>query len=55
VEYAKEHFELAQTALRNGDFARYGAEIELVQEALLQLDALTGVGSSPAPSASAAP
>jgi hypothetical protein len=49
VAYANEHFELAQTALRNGDFAAYGAEIELVKAALAQLEALTG-GASPAPS-----
>ena len=51
VEYANLHFELAQQALRDGDFARYGAEIELVKEALAQLDALVG-GTSPSPSAS---
>jgi uncharacterized protein len=51
VDYANTHFELAQEALRNGDFARYGAEIELVKQALAQLDALTdGAGSSAAPS-----
>ncbi|HUQ78250.1 MAG TPA: UPF0182 family protein [Patescibacteria group bacterium] len=51
VDYANAHFELAQEALRNGDFARYGAEIELVKQALAQLDALTnGSGSSAAPS-----
>ncbi len=56
VEYANLHFELAQQALRDGDFARYGEEIELVQEALAQLEGLVG-GSSPGPSAapSAAP
>jgi uncharacterized membrane protein (UPF0182 family) len=41
VEYANAHFELAQEALRNGDFARYGQEIELVRQALAQLDVLT--------------
>jgi uncharacterized membrane protein (UPF0182 family) len=41
VEYANAHFELAQVALRNGDFARYGQEIELVRQALAQLDVLT--------------
>jgi uncharacterized protein len=56
VEYANLHFELAQQALRDGDFARYGQEIELVQEALSQLEELVG-GSSPGQSAapSAAP
>ncbi len=56
VEYANLHFELAQQALRDGDFAKYGQEIELVQEALGQLEELVG-GSSPGPSTapSAAP
>jgi uncharacterized protein len=49
VEYANLHFELAQQALRDGDFARYGEEIALVQRALGQLEEL--VGGSPAPSA----
>jgi uncharacterized membrane protein (UPF0182 family) len=51
VEYANLHFELAQQALRNNDFAGYGREIALVQEALGRLNALVG-GGSPAPSAS---
>jgi uncharacterized membrane protein (UPF0182 family) len=49
VEYANLHFEMAQQALRDGDFAKYGAEIKLVQQALSQLDQLVG---SPAPTAS---
>jgi uncharacterized protein len=49
VDYANQHFELAEQALRNNDFARYGAEIELVKQALGQLEILTG-GASPAPS-----
>ncbi len=56
VEYANAHFELAQQALRDGDFARYGEEIALVQEALGQLEDLVGATSpSPAASPSAAP
>ena len=47
VDYANSHFELAQTALRNGDFATYGAEMDKVQAALAALGQLTG---SPAPS-----
>ena len=47
IAYANAHFELAQAALRNGDFAAYGREIELVRQALAQLDALAG--STPAP------
>jgi hypothetical protein len=49
IEFANLHFELAQQALRDGDFARYGEEIELVQQALSQLEELTG-GTAPAPS-----
>ena len=47
VAYANAHFELAQAALRAGDFATYGQEIAKVQDALRQLDAL--VKLSPAP------
>ncbi|MBP1705308.1 MAG: hypothetical protein H6Q36_1047 [Chloroflexi bacterium] len=47
VRYANEHFELAQAALRAGDFARYGEEIEKVREALAQLEVL--IGPTPAP------
>ena len=51
VAYANDHFERAQTALRNGDFAAYGAEIAKVQDALRQLNALVRAspGSSAAP------
>ena len=31
VDYANTHFELAQAALRNGDFATYGTEMDNVQ------------------------
>ena len=46
IEYANLHYELAQAALRDGDLATYGEEIELVGAALQELDAL---GASPAP------
>jgi uncharacterized membrane protein (UPF0182 family) len=49
VDYANLHFELAEAALRNNDFATYGAEIARVKAALAQLEILTG-GASPAPS-----
>ena len=49
VEYANRHFELAQEALRNEDFARYGAELELVKQALAQLEQLVGPGGSATP------
>src|SRR5204863_6939576 len=51
IAYANDHFERAQAALRNGDFATYGQEIALVQQALQRLQGLTG---SPAPGASPA-
>jgi uncharacterized membrane protein (UPF0182 family) len=47
IEYANLHFNRAQEALRNGDFATYGQEIKLVQDALRQLGTLV---RSPAPS-----
>jgi hypothetical protein len=47
VAYANDHFEAAQAALRAGDFAAYGREIELVRQALSRLDELAG--PSPAP------
>ncbi|HET9344338.1 MAG TPA: UPF0182 family protein [Candidatus Limnocylindrales bacterium] len=51
IAFANLHFELAQDALRDGDFARYGEEIELVEQALQQLEELTGGSSVPAPTA----
>jgi hypothetical protein len=47
VAYANQHFELAQAALRNGDFATYGTEIAKVQDALRQLNQLVAPSSSP--------
>ncbi len=47
VDYANTHFELAQAALRNGDFATYGAEMDKVEVALTRLGELT---ATPAPS-----
>ena len=51
VAYANEHFELAQAALRDGDFARYGEEIAKVEAALQRLDELAPglTSASPAP------
>jgi uncharacterized membrane protein (UPF0182 family) len=48
IAYANDHFEAAQRALRAGDFATYGREIELVREALAKLDALAGPSGAPA-------
>ncbi len=57
IEYANTHFDLAQEALRAGDFARYGAEMERVAAALRRLDELAPslAGSSAPPAASPAP
>ncbi len=52
IEYANAHFELAEAALRNGDFATYGTEIALVEAALQQLEALAPGLGSPVPEAS---
>jgi hypothetical protein len=55
IDYANRHFEAAQAALRDSDFARYGEEIKLVQAALQRLQelapglALPSPGSSPSP------
>jgi uncharacterized membrane protein (UPF0182 family) len=55
IDYANAHFELAQAALRDGDFARYGTEIALVEAALRQLEVLAPGLGSPIPEASASP
>ena len=47
IAYANDHFERAQQALRSGDFATYGREMQLVEEALQRLGQL--VPASPAP------
>jgi hypothetical protein len=54
IEYANVHFAAAQDALRDGDFARYGVEIELVEAALQRLDELAP-GLIPSPGTSPAP
>ena len=38
IDYANLHYELAQQALRDGDLATYQAEIDLVGQALQELD-----------------
>ena len=55
IDYANLHFELAQTALRDGNFARYGAEIALVEAALQRLQVLAPGLASPIPGASTSP
>jgi len=52
VAYANLHFDLAQAALRNGDFAGYGDEMAKVQAALDQLAGLLG---TPVPSLAPSP
>jgi uncharacterized membrane protein (UPF0182 family) len=48
VAYANEHFERAQAALREGDFALYGEEIARVEAALQRLGELApGLSSAP--------
>jgi len=49
IAYASEHFELAQQALRQGDFARYGEEIERVEAALERLGDLAPGLAAPTP------
>ncbi len=55
IAYANAHFELAQQALRDGDFATYGREIELVETALRQLQILAPGLVAPSPGASTSP
>jgi uncharacterized membrane protein (UPF0182 family) len=49
IEYANAHFEAAQAALRNGDFATYGREIDLVRQALAKLEILAAPSPAPSP------
>ena len=49
IQYANEHFEVAQAALRQGDFATYGSEIAEVERTLPQLEILVGGSPTPAP------
>ncbi len=57
VQYANQHYEAAQAALRAGDFATYGVEIAKVQDALKRLSALTATPppATPAPVVTPAP
>jgi uncharacterized membrane protein (UPF0182 family) len=48
IQYADTHFQAAQEALRAGDFARYGEEMERVEAALQRLTELSG-SPTPAP------
>ncbi len=40
IVQANQQFEAAQTALKAGDFAEYGRQIELLQDTLSQLQTL---------------
>ncbi len=55
IDYANTHFEAAQGALRDGDFARYGQEITLVEAALQQLKVLAPGLAVPTPAISPSP
>ena len=55
IDYANRHFDLAQAALRAGDFATYGQEMDRVEAALRQLDVLAPGLGLPSPGASTAP
>ena len=55
IDYANLHFALAQTALRDGDFARYGTEIALVEAALQRLQVLAPELALPSVGPSASP
>ncbi|MGZ6528226.1 MAG: hypothetical protein ACXVES_13685, partial [Actinomycetota bacterium] len=52
IAEALAHDQKAQEALKNGDFATYGAEITLERQALQQAAAAAGASPSPSPSAS---
>ena len=49
IAYADTHYALAQQALKDGDFARYGQEIDLVGKAIAQLERLAGATPIPSP------
>ena len=49
IAYANLHYDLAQAALRNGDFGTYGAEMDKVKAALQRMDELTAPGASQQP------
>jgi uncharacterized membrane protein (UPF0182 family) len=47
ISEANAHFQAAQAAARNGDWATYGSEMDIVQQLLTQLQTVVG---TPAPS-----
>jgi hypothetical protein len=54
IAEANAHYQAAQTALRNGDWATYGKEMNIVQQLLTQLQQVLGTPApaSPVPSGS---
>jgi hypothetical protein len=42
IREASDHFDAAQAAYAAGDFAEYGRRLELLQQSLANLRALTG-------------
>jgi uncharacterized membrane protein (UPF0182 family) len=55
IAQAKSHYDLAQTALKNGDFPTYATEIQKVGTILNQLAALQSAAPSPSASPKASP
>ena len=55
IVQAKAHYDAAQAALHNGDFATYGKEIQQVGSILNQLAALQSASPSPSASPKASP
>ncbi len=55
IAFANDHFAAAKAAQARGDFVTYGQELQLVQDALVALQGLTGVTPSPVPSISTGP
>jgi len=53
IQFANDHFTAAKAAQARGDFVTYGQELQLVQDALVALQGLTG--ALPTPSISPAP
>ncbi|MFH1475402.1 MAG: hypothetical protein ABIG85_06030, partial [Chloroflexota bacterium] len=49
IRYANDRFEAAQAALRRGDFATYGVEMDEVEKTLRQLEIIVGGSPSPVP------
>ena len=55
IQFANDHFAAAKAAQARGDFVTYGQELQLVQDALVALEGLTGPSPSPAATISSGP